>query len=101
MRISAKLIVSKKEKVKLMVANHDPQLKLSELYCSISIIYCSILGLGAGFHLGPLMYLKSDGDWTWRHLKDCLLSRASTEAEDGKICSWPLHCHLGFLKTWH
>lgn len=38
MRVSAKRIVSKKEKVKLVVANHDPQLKFSELYCSVSII---------------------------------------------------------------
>ena len=100
MRISAKLIVSKKEKVKLMVANHDPQLKLSELYCSVSIIYCSILGWGAGFHLGPLVNLKSGCDQGWRHLKGWLLSRAPAEAEDGKVYSWPRHCHLGFLKTW-
>lgn len=100
MRVSAKLIVPKKEKVKLMVANHDPQLKLSELYCIISIIYCSILGWGAGFHLGPLVNLKSGCDRGWRHLKGWLLSRAPVEAEDGKVYSWPGRCHLGFLKTW-
>lgn len=99
MRISAKLMVSKKEKVKLMVANHESQLKLSELYCTVSIIYCSILGWGAGFHLGPLVNLKSGCDRGWRHLKGWLLSKAPAEAEDGKVYSWPRHCHPGFLKT--